>query len=63
MERKNMWICEHCLMALESREGNQAILRHGVDEEDEIESRCDWCDEVGFDHLYELIWGVKLWKT
>ena len=53
--RKTMWVCEHCLMAIESREGNQATLKHYVDEDDEIESKCDWCKEYGFDTLYELI--------
>ena len=55
MERETMWICERCLMAIESREGNQAVLRHWVDEEDENKSKCDWCEEVGFDTLYELV--------
>ena len=55
MERENMWICEHCLMAIESREGNQATLRHWVDEDDEVESKCDWCEEDGYSILYELI--------
>lgn len=55
MERKTMWVCERCLMAIESREGNQAVMRHWVDEEDETESKCDWCEEVGFDELYELV--------
>lgn len=54
-ERESMWVCEHCLMAIESREGNQATLRHSVDEEDDIESKCDWCEDTGFDTLYELI--------
>jgi hypothetical protein len=53
--RKSMWVCEHCLMAIESREGSQAQLKHYVDEDDEVESECDWCDENGFDVLYELI--------
>lgn len=53
--RENMFVCEHCLMAIESREGNQATLLHWVDEEDEEESKCDWCEENGFDALYELI--------
>ena len=52
MVRENMWICERCLMAIESREGNQATLRHSVDDE---ESKCDWCEEDGFDTLYELV--------
>ena len=54
-ERKHLWVCSHCLMAIESREGNQATLRHGVDEDDDKESKCDWCEEVGFDTLYELV--------
>ena len=53
--RETLWVCEHCLMAIESREGNQATLRHSVDEMDAVESRCDWCHECGFDTLYELI--------
>lgn len=53
--RENMWVCEHCLMAIESREGNQATLRHYVDEDDDVESKCDWCEEYGFDTLYELV--------
>ena len=53
--RENLWICEHCLMGIESREGNQATLRHSVDEYDAIDSRCAWCKECGFDTLYELV--------
>ena len=53
--RDKMWVCEHCLTAIESREGNQATLRHYVDENDDVESECDWCHENGFDTLYELI--------
>lgn len=53
--REPMWVCSHCLMAIESREGNQATLRHFVDETDAVESRCDWCRECGFDTLYELV--------
>lgn len=57
MERdeNKMWVCERCLMAIESREGNQATLRHCVDEEDEDESKCDWCEQSGFYELYELV--------
>lgn len=53
--RETMWVCEHCLAAIESREGNQATLRHYVDENDELESKCDWCGESGHDTLYELV--------
>jgi hypothetical protein len=55
MERETMWVCDRCLMAIESRKGNQAILRRWVDENDDVESKCDWCEEVGFSTLYELI--------
>ena len=53
--RKTMWVCEHCLWAIESREGNQARLAHSVDETDAVDSKCDWCKGVGFSELYELI--------
>ena len=53
--RETMWVCEHCLMAIESREGNQATLRHSVDETDAVDSRCGWCKEVGNYVLYELV--------
>lgn len=53
--RETLWVCEHCLMAIESREGNQATLKHWVDEMDAVDSRCGWCGEVGHNVLYELI--------
>lgn len=53
--RETLWVCEHCLMAIESREGNQARLAHSVDETDAVDSRCGWCHECGFDTLYELV--------
>ena len=53
--RKSMWVCEHCLMAIESREGNQTTIRHHIDEDDDETSKCGWCEDVGFDTLYELI--------
>lgn len=53
--RKTMWVCEHCLWAIESREGHQATLSHYVNKEDECSSKCDWCEEDGFDLLYELV--------
>ena len=55
MERKTLWVCDRCLMAIESHEGNQATLLHYVDENDDEESKCEWCGEIGFDTLYELI--------
>ena len=53
--REKMWVCEHCLLGIESREGAQATLVHHVDEQIDEESKCDWCKEVGFDTLYELV--------
>ncbi len=54
-DKNKLWVCEHCLWAIESREGNQATLRHSVDEDDDVESECDWCGGNGFDTLYELV--------
>ena len=53
--RETLWVCEHCLMGIESHEGNQATLRHSVDEMDAIDSRCSWCHSCGHDTLYELV--------
>lgn len=50
-----MRVCEHCLMGIESHEGTQPKMTIYVDEDDEKESRCDWCKETGFDTLYVLI--------
>lgn len=52
MKRETLWVCNRCLAAIWSREGNQVTQTHYVDEE---ESKCDWCEETGFDTLYELI--------
>ena len=46
MERDKMWVCEHCLWAIESREGRLAIMPHYVDEEENEESKCDWCEQL-----------------
>lgn len=53
--REHLWVCDHCLCGIESKEGTQAARAHYVDEHDAIESRCDWCHECGFDTLYELV--------
>ena len=52
-----MWVCDHCLAAIESREGNQATLRHHPDEDDLEGSMCDWCEQVGFDTFIMLFSG------
>ena len=54
-ERKTLWVCDHCRAYLASREGYQPTMPHDVDPEDPIESKCDWCEEDGFDTLYELV--------
>lgn len=53
--RERLWVCDHCLCGIESKEGTQAARAHYVDEHDAVESRCDWCKECGFDTLYELV--------
>lgn len=59
MAREKLWVCERCLLAIESKEGNQATLRHDIDlefdEDDTSASQCDWCKENGFGTLYELV--------
>ena len=54
-EERRLWVCERCLWAIESREGKQAVAVHEVDEDNDGESKCDWCEEWGFNTLYELI--------
>lgn len=54
-KREHLWVCWFCLQAIESREGYQVTLRHCVDNEDIMESKCDWCEDTGYDELYELI--------
>ena len=48
------FVCECCLQAIECHEGAQRSKRYYVDEEDEIQSKCDWCGETGFDVLFEI---------
>lgn len=54
-EREKLTVCRHCLMVIESREGRQFTRAIYPDFEDKTESRCDWCEESGFDELFELI--------
>jgi hypothetical protein len=51
----NLRVCRHCLMAIESREGRQITRTIEVDSENEEESKCEWCEDNGFDTLYEFI--------
>lgn len=55
---KNLWVCPHCLAAIESREGKQATVCHDIElefEDIDKSSKCDWCEQDGFSTLYELI--------
>ena len=52
---ERMYVCEHCLWGIEAHEGHTPTIKHYVDEEDDKESKCDWCEEKGFDVLYEMI--------
>lgn len=49
-----MKVCKRCLEAIECKEGYQHAYKHIVDETDEQESYCEWCEESGFDVLYEI---------
>jgi hypothetical protein len=53
-EIKKLIVCERCLRAIESREGKQTVIEHYVDENNVEESKCGWCEESGFDVLYEI---------
>lgn len=46
---KNLWVCDRCLRAIESREGDLVTKIHSNDTQ-----KCDWCGEE-YDTLYELI--------
>lgn len=55
-EERRLRVCEHCLWGIESHEGAQITKRLWIDiDEDEGEDgKCDWCEETGFDVLYEI---------
>lgn len=56
LDSDHLRVCHHCLMAIESREGHQPILRildASFDAED-IKWKCDWCEETEIDTLYEI---------
>ena len=56
-------VCEHCLMAIESREGNQAVTRdipesrlYEVEDDWELWGTCDWCEEeYPESELYQIV--------
>ena len=53
--KDSFMVCEHCLWAIESHEGKQVTITHYIDEEEENEFHCVWCEESGFDKLYEIL--------
>ncbi len=58
MENHNLRVCRHCLMGIEAHEGKQftkLIYTDGEFADDPEETKCEWCEEYGFDELYELI--------
>jgi hypothetical protein len=55
-EPNTLIVCKHCLMAIESRQGYQPIIKtydYWFDAE-EIEWKCDWCEETDIAELYEI---------
>lgn len=53
-KEEKLKVCAHCLMGIEAHEGKQRTTEIFVDETDETESRCEWCEESGNDTLYVL---------
>ena len=57
-EPNTLKVCDHCLMAIESREGHQPILNvidvTLADEYEMDELKCDWCGETELCTLYEI---------
>lgn len=58
IESNTLKVCEHCLCAIESREGHQPILNiidvAYADKDDAEELKCDWCGETEICTLYEI---------
>lgn len=52
----NLRVCWRCLMGIEAHEGKQRTTKIFIDVEDEPEkSVCEWCEEDGFEELYEFV--------
>lgn len=52
-EEKPLRVCAHCLAAIESREGRQAVREIYIDEDEP--QTCEWCESETDDILYEFI--------
>lgn len=48
-------VCSFCLRGIKSRESGVVTRAVRVDEADTEESKCDLCEESGFEKLYEII--------
>lgn len=53
LEPDTLKVCDHCLCAIESREGNQVTRTIYADEDTDL--KCDWCGETEIDRLFELL--------
>ena len=51
-KKRTIRVCEYCLQEIEYHDGKQRYTHVWVDEDDENESRCDFCKESGFDSIY-----------
>lgn len=51
-QEHNLMVCDRCLQAIISREGNQFTKTHYFDEPTH---QCEWCLDEDFDTLYEFI--------
>lgn len=56
VDSDHLKVCEHCLMAIESREGHQPILSiiDAAFIDEDAEFKCDWCGETEIDKLYKI---------
>lgn len=60
MRHKNLYVCPYCFAKLEAQKGKQSAflntyLDNEFDEPDEDSTKCDLCNQTGFDRLYELM--------
>jgi hypothetical protein len=53
-DNNKLYVCDMCLIAIESREGSQSTKVYYPDTEDDDDCTCNWCEESNFDKLYEL---------
>jgi hypothetical protein len=54
---KKFVVCDNCLQAIKSHGEEVSCKKIYVDENDEKMSKCDFCEENGFDVLHEITGG------